>query len=485
MDLWSFTALDMRSGIAATLPPAYPGLTALLSALTGAEVLDAATAVSAGAMSAVPALTWLLARRLGARWAAALVAALVPLLTPALLIEGHQITPDPLTAVTLLLLALAGATWAERPALPTLGALLFAVAVAYVVREHGLVAAPLAALAILATPAPAWLRLCGALAVGAAIWVAPALCLHPPVVPWHSTWWARATLVLSDALSDDPSWKTKPAQAAVENTRLALMAHALRGAPYGWAWLLLGLCGAALLPRPARAALAVGALPALPALFIYSQPRHVLVVVPVAAAVAMAGSRRFGGLARRALLVELALFALVGGAHSWGAVAHLLEGQVGETRRLRTFGEAICAQPEQGLIWTGDMRAFTFCPLPRFENTGQADPALWKTLYAGPESPGDDFVRLDLPSGTTFEVYRLGWSVPDERPCLASRPQAGAPYLFSRARPLRLDPPCDRQAPPAAVRAVHNPTPAGPAQGKGPRGARPPEGGRAPRNSSR
>jgi len=479
MDLWSFTALDMGLGLGSTLPPAYPGLTALLARVTGAGTLDAATGVSAGAMAAVPALGWLLARKLGAGRPAALIAAFVPLATPGLLFEGHQITPDPLTAAVLLLLALAAATWAGRPAPLALGTLLLAVAALYVTREHGLVAAPLAVAVILLAPAPLWLRVLGAAGVGAAIWLAPSLCLHPPALPWHSTWWSRAALVANDALSDDPSWRAKPAQALVENTRLSLMGHALEGAPFGWAWLLLGLGGAALLPLPARAALAVGALPALPALFIFSQPRHVLVVVPVAAAVALAASRRLAGGARWILLAGAAAFGLAGAARTWDHTAWLMEGQVGETVQLRALGRAICALPEQGLIWSGDMRAFTFCPLPRFENSGRGDAALWKVLYAGDASPGEDFVRLDLPRGTGFEIHRLGWTSPGERPCLASKPAAGAPHIFSVARAMRLEPGCDRPPPPAAVAAIHQPrTPAGPAGRKRP----PPEG---TRNSSR
>lgn len=95
MDLWSFSAIDHAAGHRLLVPPAYPTLTALLAQITGVGPLRAATAISAGAMAAVPPLAWLLARRLGAGFSASLVAALAPLLTPGLLLEGHQVTPTP------------------------------------------------------------------------------------------------------------------------------------------------------------------------------------------------------------------------------------------------------------------------------------------------------------------------------------------------------------------------------------------------------
>ncbi|MFH1467102.1 MAG: glycosyltransferase family 39 protein [Pseudomonadota bacterium] len=455
MDLWSFSAIDLRAGHPSLVPPGYPALTALFSQLTGAGPLAAATAVSAGAMAAVPPLTWLLARRLGAGMPAAGVAALAPLLTPGLILEGHQVTPDPLTAVCLLLLALAAARLIAHPGWRAHAALLAAVAVTCVVREHGQVAAVLAIAVLLATPGLPRRRLLGAALVIAAVALAPVLVGRHPAMPWATPWWGRTALVFSDAVSDHPSWQAKPGQAGIADTRLSLLLHALGGAPFGWAWLGLGVLGALLRPRQARAALTVGALPALPALLVYSQPRHVLVVVPVAAAVAMAATRRFTGGARGLLLAGALGMSVSGACYAWGPLTHLLEGQVAETRKLRGLGAAICALPEEGLCWAGDLRAFTFCPLPAFDTDNSPAPGLWKALFAGRAPPSADFERLDLPDDAGFVLYRLR-AEGGERPCAASRPGPSAPLLVTSPTSFVLDPPCDVPPPKAALLGLVN-----------------------------
>jgi len=449
MDLWSFSAIDLAAGHGSHVPPAYPALTALLVHGSRIGPLQAATAVSAGAMAAVPPLAWLLARRLGAGLPASAVAALAPLLTPGLVLEGHQVTPDPLTAASLLLLALAAAHIAAHPGWKAHAALLLALAWACLVREHGQIAAVLAIALLLSLPGPLRRRLLGVALVLAAVGLAPLLVGRHPAMPWATPWWGRTALVLTDAVSDHPSWQAKPGQADLADTHLALLLHALGGAPFSWAWLGLGAVAALLLPRQARAALAVGALPALPALLVYSQPRHVHVVVPVAAAVAMAGTRRFAGLARGLVLLGTLGASLAGAAWGWSPQTRLLEGQVQETRLLQELGATLCALPEEGLCWAGDFRAFTFCPLPSFDTDNSPAPALWKAIFAGRNPPSADFERLDIPDDAGFVLFRLRAEGP-ERPCATSHPGPDAPVLVTRPASLVLDPPCDTLPPKAA-----------------------------------
>jgi hypothetical protein len=471
LDLWSFGSLELGLGHPARVPPGYPALAALLSGLTGCDALRATTAVSAAALAAVPPLAWLLARRLGAGPGTAWLAAALPLLSPSLLFWGHQTTPDPLAAASFLLLALTAGRAANRPSAGNIALLFAATGWLYMLREHGLVVAVLVAILVAALPGSGRVRALRVAILLLLLWLLPVLAFHTPSLPTELPWWRRIGLVVEDLFASEPSWMGKRMAAGLEAHPIAIAGFALKNAPFAWAWLALAGLGALRLGPAARATLLVAVVPAMPALCFYSQPRHVLVVLPVAAALIAAAAARLGP-RRWAAIGALAAAAALGAWHDWDSAVHRIQALTRDARHQQTLGRAICAHATPASMWNGELRSFTFCPLPHNPVEGPAHQAHWNTLWAASEDPGEPWerVELGLPGVPIYQIRVQG----EARPCADSRPAPGTAYLSMEILPPTLVPPCEH--PPPKLRRRPPPRPGGDGRQRGEPGGRGPGG---------
>lgn len=442
-DLWVFSALNLSVGGAPQLPPGFPSLIRLGVAL-GLPPFDAAWWAAHAATPLVPALTWALARQLGARPGAALIAGLLPLLTASVLAFDAQVMPETWAASWFLACALAGVAFLGRPTAGGLAAVALLGAGAPLWREHGIaIALGLAGLVAVAPGRPGQ-RVLRAAGVLVGVGLLPVAFGGAAAAPWAQPWLARfGTMGLPNdvgAAIPHPTWMDRPAWAL-----------SLGGDAYLWAFLGLAAC----VRRDRR--LLVPALvlaPGLGGLLVWSQPRHVAVVLPVAFAAWAAregrGWRWLGG--------------VVGAIALARSPFHLgrLVVERDHLEELRRFGEALCARVEPGDLAYGEPAAFLFCPLPRHEVDGSgADWKTWAVDHA-PRGPGA-WTQVDLGVGV-YDVWRLAPRLTgDRRPCAASRADADTPYLASPPRSAVLVPPCD----------VPLPTEAEPAPRVRPRGRSP------------
>lgn len=238
IELWSFAALDLRSGNPSYMEPGYPALVALYGVWTGITNLDAAAQVALLASVVLPGGVFLVGRELGApRWAA-LVAAALAMGQPRVLSLGQQVSPDSVTAVLLCALGFTVARWAARPSAGRLALLLLVVAATTLVRHHGLVAAGLLSLLFLATPAPWPGRGGRVLLVVAVVILAPLLAGQTPGLPTGVAWAGRLQVVVDDAFSARPSWSRK---IDMGTDPLSIFLHSVGNTPVGWAWVALCL----------------------------------------------------------------------------------------------------------------------------------------------------------------------------------------------------------------------------------------------------
>jgi hypothetical protein len=444
IDLWSFGALNLHAGNPARVPPAYPGLAAVLMGLTGCDHLRATTAVSAGAMAAVPPLAWLLARRLGATPLTSWLAAGIPLLTPSLVFWGHQVTPDPLTAAGFLVLALAAARATAQPSVGNLALLYAATAWLYLTREHGLVAAVLVANLVAVLPGSGRARVLRVAGLLLVLWLVPLLAFHTPSLPTDLPWWRRVNLVIDDRFASEPSWTRNRGAEDLADNPFSLASFAIRNAPFAWLWIALAGLGALRLGARGHAVLLVAVAPVLPALLIFSQPRHVLVAVPVATAVMAAAVARFEK-PRRWLVLALAVTSTLGAWHDWSNASRRQRALTLEAIPLAELGRAICDIAPPEATWTGELRSFTFCPLPHNPDHTVLSNVHWHSLFASPTEPGAPWELLDLGLADTY-IYMVRFTG-DERPCAGSLPAPGSPWQAMDMSPPELIPPCDAPAP--------------------------------------
>lgn len=424
-DLWIFSALNLDVGGAPQLPPAFPSLIRLLHA-GGLAPFDAAQWAARAAAPMVPVLTWALARQLGAGPGAALGAGALPILTGSVVAFDAQVMPETWAATWFLACAMAIVGFLDWPTGPRLAALALTAAGAPLWREHGIaIALALTAGAGFAT-GHAVQRL-GRVAVVALAVVALPVCFGGVAgAPWAQPWLARfGTMGLPNdvaATIAHPTWLDRPKWAL-----------SLGGDAYLWAGLGLAACMAPSLRRLAPAAILA---PGLAGLLVWSQPRHVAVVLPVAIA---AWAARPGRVWRGLGLVAAAVGLLRSPFHLGRLVieqAHLAD--------LRWFGAALCARVEPGDLAYGEPAAFVFCPLPRHEVNGTG--ADWKTWAVGHAPPGA-WTAVDLGVGV-YDVYRLAPRlIGPERPCSTARARADTPFLASPPRTAVLEPPCDVSLP--------------------------------------
>lgn len=464
-DLWVFAAVDAAHGAGWPLPPLGPLLVAGLAGL-GVAWHPGWLALSAVALPLVAGLATALAGRLGARPGLALAAGLGPLLLPTLASTAWQAGPDALTALVFLAAA-GGAQGLAAPPHPPghpggkdrwpAGAALtlLALAGAMLVRELGPAVALAAALGAMAgasgSPrgrrvAPVLLLLCAAL---------PAGLLGEALAPWDWRWMGR---VLRDSQGLPPP-KVPAWVLEVEGPARVLRraAWTLRGQPE--AWLLLGPGTVAALRRRWWS-LALVQLCGFSALAVWSQPRHVAVLLPVSG-VALAGWAVGAGARGRGLALGLALLAGAAAAPRWKGALTLAQEQAADARELAALGAALCARVGPGDLAGGEPRAFTFCPLPRHvpqapppaaaDGTPSADAAAWATWHAGTPPTDLPWARVPLPS-TRYDLYRLRPELEGAaRPCARSRPAADSPRFPSPPRAAVVTPPCQAPVPGSAT----------------------------------
>jgi hypothetical protein len=442
IDLWGLAAVQLHRGFSGMVQPGYPAVAALLMHLPGVDHLRATSTLSAVGMALLPLVCWLLARRLGAgRWAATWAGLLV-LATPRLVLTGLIVSPDALAALGLLGVALAAARLDGSHRERHVALLVFATAALFAVREHGLPCAGVVAVLLVALPGPLDVRLLRVGGLAAGMLLLPAV-LGNDFELGEPPWWSRFEMVFRDFLAREPSWVTKGGPDAPTNSCLGLALFALRGAPWAWLWVGLGL-GGAWLARVRRVAW-VALVPVLPALVVFSQPRHVLVAVPVAAALIAAGAARLAPGLRAGFFAFATLAAGIGLAREVPLARTHLADMVAQATDLRTLGEDLCAANGGDGMSAGDSRAFTFCPQPWYNLTAPATTAAWKVLVVDDRRPGEGWERVALPRARR-SVFQLE-SPTGERPCATSHVPAGLSVLSQGSGNPELEPPCAASLP--------------------------------------
>ncbi len=468
--LWLVAAENLRVGASATTAPLYPASSAALAAVSGLPTATACTAVTVLCFALLPPVAWLLARRLGAGAISGVAAGVLFLALPSSLAFSVQIQADALTALVLLGVGLASVAFMRRPGWGELAGLAAAAAALSLVREHIVPMAGLMVLLALWPRGKPWVRALRALAVVAAVWIAPMLLGSDPGLPWQQTWFVdRVGEAARDAtgvelprhIQELPPHLRQPYEDAIRaGDRVGLMLlHLHRSLVGNWhAWLAVsvGFAGTALLAGRRRIAMAVVLLGLAPPLLAWSQPRHIAIFTPVAAAAWAAAFAKRGPRVRIALVVlALTMVGLV--QLEWHTVARKQVAQAATRMELKAFGDELCSQLEPGAaLMAGDARTTAYCPLPRVLGT-LGTPYDWKLVWIGDlpnqhpswaslEAGGWTAMRLNSDKAV---VYRLRpWIQGPERPCYGSAPSG--PFSYSRfgdMRQLPLAPPCEEDSP--------------------------------------
>ncbi|MCK6503111.1 hypothetical protein L6R53_06905 [Myxococcota bacterium] len=460
-DLWVFASVDAAHGAGWPLPPLGPLLVAGLASI-GLPWHGAWLLLSAVALPLTAGLAALLAGRLGATPALSLAAGLGLLALPVLASTAWQAGPDALTALAFLAAAAGAQQVAAAGPRPSPGACAGAgvgLGAAILARELGPVVAAGAALGIAARAAlpPRW-RLLGPalLLLGAAL---PAALLADAIAPWDWRWLGRVARDSQDLPPPQvPAW-VLDAQGLHRLLRRA--AWTLQRHPEGWLTLALGAAAAL---RRRWWALALAQASGLAALGVWSQPRHVAVLLPISVA-ALAGWTALASRRERALALLLVVGVTAAGGLRWKGALALAREEAAETAALASLGAELCAAAAPGDLAAGEPRAFLFCPLPRHaprrappeRGHAAADPvvadaAAWASWTAG--TPPGDLPWEPVPlQSRRFDLYRLR---PDlrgtARPCAGSAPRADTPAFPSPPLPATMDPPCEAPVEPASPR---------------------------------
>lgn len=432
--LWGLTAMDLRVGAPPLVPPGYPALVAL-GTLLGAPPVTAGWVVAMACAAVLPAAVFAAARVAGAGRVPAALAAVSTLALPDAGAWAQQVQPDATTAFALVGLGgtLAATARGHRGAAWGAAAL---IGLLPLLREHGAPAAGVGLLALLL------LREWRAAVLGLALWwLGPALVgvtpgWHPGAVPWAD----RSGGALAALTTDDPA-RVPYVRELHREARAAYVAlvqagdvlgrvrwHLGRSLRLAWdGWLLLAAAGLGLASLRRRDAMVLAALlaPALPALLIWSQRRHVLLLAPVAL-VGMAVAARDR---RRALLVgTLGLVA----AASWpGAWAEGVAGM--RTERFRAEHHARTASwlaenaSEGSLLGGVHQDIGLYHPMPRHDPDGSA--ADWRTFFVGRSPPRGlrGWERVYDPEGELDVWQKQPEAAP--RPCADARPAPSSAHL--------------------------------------------------------
>lgn len=420
----------------------------MLQAL-GLTVHGAGVGLALLAAALIPPAVLLAARAAGASTRAALVAGIAALLWPDGAGFAQQLQPD--SAIALGGVALAGllAAAAGGSTRAAWGAACLA-ALLPLLREHGLPLAGIAALILLAVPHGRR----AALGLLVLLWLAPLLVgvapgLHPLDLPWGERPGGALAVLGRASVEDVPYARTLPP--GPRATYLGLVErgealglvrfHAARALHLAWdAWLLGG--AALLLALSTRRrpviALALPLLAATPALLIWSQRRHVAVLVPVALAV-LAAARPTSPALARARWPALALLALSLGlpwSAAWRALGPAQRTEVPRARAFASVAGWLAEQAPPGSLLGGVFQDIgIYIDLPRHDPDGSA--ADWKTFVVADRPPPDRAWEAVFSGAGGLVVYQLRPGL-DPRPCAEARPAPGTPHLAVAAARARL-----------------------------------------------
>ena len=438
--LWGLTARDLSSGIPSHVPPGYPAIVALIQAC-GIGLVEAGWGLSSICGALLPVVVYWLAQTLGASTLASSLAAFMAVLHPMIFEWSHQIQPDAISAVLIAFTALLCQKRERRWWVAVFGGLLV------LFREHGLALWP--ALAVLLWRSGVHLRerLGPLMLLLGLSWLSPLLVGQMPGVhPFDAPWSQRTGGALQALISTDPSelsfLRELPREERQAYSELVLNGqrigqiiwHAKRSLNLAWdLWCIMAIAvglAIAALKRNHRAPLWTALLltSALPALLIWSQARHVALVIPVALAIAAACWPNHRGAKWVLSALVLSLVSV------WPQrYERLWNGQQGETLRaknLAELGQWICNEEPQGAFLGGFIQDVgLYCPLRRHDPNGSM--ADWRTYVVS------DFPPPPQEQGTWFNVYgsdgphQIYQLEPDQdpRPCASGQIDPKSPHL--------------------------------------------------------
>jgi hypothetical protein len=462
--LWLFSGLDLLDGGVPVAAPLYPALVLLPSRLAGLGPLEFGVALSALALVLAPPLAYASARLLGAEPPRALLLSVAPLLAPGVLALGLQFQPDALTLLFLSALPILLHGHLSRPAPLATALLLLATATAPLLREHGLVLFVLLLALIPMAPLPLRHRVAALLLALLATLALPMVFGGSFGAPWDQPWHLRVRDALSapaastlgpyaDRLSLPDREVLAGLHAAGDLFGIGVFhaRHAISVDPAAWLLWTAGLLAALRMGTRRALAFLPSLLCALPALFIWSQPRHLLVTLPAAAlALGLAftpptAPRSERPIWRRAaarILFPALLVALgLAWAPSWRAVGERMAVDASRMGKVRSFGEALCALSDPEDLVTGPFpELLLFCPRRAHEPTLDGDGADWRTWWIHSRQPAEGW---DPVEGLGFPVFRLRADLKgSERPCASSLPAPQTAWLPVPRRPASVVPPC-------------------------------------------
>ncbi len=441
--LWGLTAADLGVGASPLVPPVYPGLIAAWALVSGGALVQAGTAVSLAAASVLPLAVCWAALGLGARPLFAGIAALLLAVSPDLLLWSQQLQPESLSALAVVLLGgLLARAGAARGA--TMGVVLLGAGLP-LLREHGLLLAPLAGVGLALGRPGGWRA---GLALLGLAWLLPILggwsSGWPPLAgPWSD----RAGGALAALTGEDPAQLgfltelRRPEREAY----LALVSngdvigrvrwHASRSlslAVDAWGWWAAAV--ALVLTTRWRRGLPVALLllSAAPALLIWSQRRHVSLLLPLALCLVAAGLGRLWTTSAWAARVQGVVGAVLVGALAWSwplQLPDLASRQLSETvhasQQARISAELCSLATPGDLLGTRHQELGLGCPLPRHDPDGSlADWRAW-VLAEGPPATIGSWERVD-PLDGELGIWRL-------EPARRLRPCQEAPLPTSSA----------------------------------------------------
>lgn len=457
--LWYLNALNLRDGAPSFVAPGYPWLVA---GLMGAVApLEAGRVVSAACWVLVPILVVLLARRLGAGTGWSLAGALAASVIPQAAAFSNQIQPDSATCVIFLCLALAGSGLGLRRR-DDLG---FAASLAalFVFREQGVVVVPLGLLACALAPGGRWRRVVRVLVVAGLAVLFTRLVEGAWFAPWEAPWLHRAWMPVRDLFSTEPGYATELPPDVLEAhhalRRGGILVHNLReeflSSGLAWAVLAAGLLAARTLRRNgAPRGILLGVLPMVlgtaPAILVHSQPRHVVVTLPVAFALlaAAAGFRRRYALALATAVVAFQFY--------WPKVASHERAVSVRHGDAALLGDLVVAAVGPG--WVTDQIPHAWFPNPLPVQMSYGEP--WRTVRVerAEEPLPPSWGALLSFGGHVVAVYRPEvWG--GQRPCSDSRVTHASVWFHSGALPAAFptwDPPCPGYTPVAAWPATRS-----------------------------
>lgn len=441
--LWGLSARDLAVGAPPLVPPLYPAMIGILHAL-GLGLVEAGQGLAAVGAALVPPAVFWAARSAGGSLLPALAGALLALAMPDLGAWSQQLQPDSLATLGLVLSAGALARHHRSPSSGAALALVTLAGLLPLLREHGVAAAALITLGLAALPG----RRSWALAAAGAWWLGPVLLgLRPGLHPLDTPWGDRAGGALAALTSRSPEELPylRELHRGARRAYLALVAdgdlvgrlrwHAGRSLALATdGWLLLGLAVVGAGCRRRIRALALPLLAALPALLIWSQRRHVLLVVPVAlavlaAALPAAGESRARWTPAAAAVGLIALLSVL--VPRWPGTVAGLQSERPRAEHYAQAGRWICENTPPNVLLGGVFQDVgLYCPRPRHDPDGTA--ADWHTAVVADHPPtpvaGGTWTAVFRGDGE-LRVFRLQPAGDGPLPCAEGRPAPATPHL--------------------------------------------------------